>query len=124
MVIRISEKQSVATNRLVRKYCCNCINKNCLLLDDGDEHKCVQLISNTGIYCNYFLKSVLPIDKKLIDSIERYNGKKICRNCGQTFISTKSRKRYCGECASAIRKRKAADRVRKYRKKQESNERK
>ena len=59
---------------LVRRTCCNCRKGNCLLLDDGEEAKCVQLISRYGIYCNYFLKAVLPAEKELYAEILRQNG--------------------------------------------------
>ena len=58
MVLKITLKQRVKINALVRRTCCNCRKGNCLLLDDGEEAKCVQLISRYGIYCNYFLKAV------------------------------------------------------------------
>ena len=62
MVLKITPKQRTKINALVRKTCCNCYKGNCLLLDDGEETKCVQLISRYGIYCNYFLKAVLPAE--------------------------------------------------------------
>lgn len=45
MVLKITEELSDRVNRIVRHSCCNCIDDNCLLLDDGEEHSCVQLIS-------------------------------------------------------------------------------
>ncbi len=51
MVLKITEELSDRVNRIVRHSCCNCIDDNCLLLDDGEEHSCVQLISKYGIYC-------------------------------------------------------------------------
>ena len=50
MVIKITLKQSKRINTLVRKLCCNYVDGNCLLLDDGEEHACVQCISRYGIY--------------------------------------------------------------------------
>lgn len=44
MVLKITPKQRVKINALVRRTCCNCRKGNCLLLDDGEEAKCVQLI--------------------------------------------------------------------------------
>ena len=52
MVLKITPKQRVKINSLVRRTCCNCHKGNCLLLDDGEETQCVQLISRHGIYCN------------------------------------------------------------------------
>ena len=74
MVFKITPKQRAKINTLVRKTCCNCYKGNCLLLDDSEETKCVQLISRYGIYCNYFLKAVLPAEKELYTEILQQNG--------------------------------------------------
>ena len=74
MVLKVTPKQWKEINALVRRSCCNFYNGNCLLLDDGEETKCVQLISRYGIYCNYFLKAVLPAEKELDTEILRQNG--------------------------------------------------
>ena len=74
MLLKITPKQRVKINALVRRSCCNYFKGNCLLLDDGEEAKCVQLISRYGIYCNYFLKAVLPTEKELYTEILRQNG--------------------------------------------------
>lgn len=60
MVIKITPKQSKRINALVRKLCCNYVDGSCLLLDDGEEHACVQCISRYGIYCNYFKTQFFP----------------------------------------------------------------
>ena len=44
MLLKITPKQRVKINALVRRSCCNYFKGNCLLLDDGEEAKCVQLI--------------------------------------------------------------------------------
>lgn len=75
MVLKITEELSDRVNRIVRHSCCNCIDGNCLLLDDGEDHSCVQLISRYGIYCNYLLKCVLPAFPKLYGDILAYNEK-------------------------------------------------
>ena len=74
MVVKITPKQRAKINALVRKSCCNCYKGNCLLLDDSEETKCVQLISRYGIYCNYFMTAVLPAEKELYTEILRQNG--------------------------------------------------
>ena len=74
MLLKITPKQRVKINALVRRSCCNCCKDHCLLLDDGEETKCVQLISRYGIYCNYFLKAVLPAEKELYAEILQQNG--------------------------------------------------
>lgn len=60
-MIKITPKQVERVHRLVRELCANCDEDgNCILLDDGEAHRCVQLISIYGIYCNYFKERVLP----------------------------------------------------------------
>lgn len=48
MMLKITTKQRTKINALVRRSCCNCYKGNCLLLDDGEEAKCTQLISRYG----------------------------------------------------------------------------
>ena len=74
MVFRITPRQRAKIKTLVHKTCCNCYKGNCLLLDDGEEAKCVQLISRYGIYCNCFLKAVLPAETELYAEILQQNG--------------------------------------------------
>lgn len=73
MILKITAKQSAKVKRLARRECCNCVDGNCLLLDDGEECKCVQLISRYGIYCNYFREAVLPAEKELYEEILQQN---------------------------------------------------
>lgn len=64
-MMKITPKQVEKVHRLVRELCANCDEDgNCILLDDGEAHRCVQLISIYGIYCNYFKNAVLPSDKE------------------------------------------------------------
>lgn len=60
MLIEIKAVQFRKVSRLVRWECCNC-----LLIDDGETHTCVQLISKYHIFCNHFKDAVLPLDKEL-----------------------------------------------------------
>lgn len=73
MILKLTAKQSAKVRKLARRECCNCVVGNCLLLDYGEECKCVQLISRYGINCNYFLKAVLPADKELYEEILQQN---------------------------------------------------
>ena len=43
------------------------------LLDDGEKHDCVQLLTDYEISCGYFEKSVLPAHKKLCSEIKKQN---------------------------------------------------
>lgn len=73
LILKLNSKQSAKVRRLARRECCNCVDGNCLLLDNGEECKCVQLISRYGIYCNYFRKAVLPAEKELYEEILQQN---------------------------------------------------
>ena len=73
MVLKINEKQAAKVHRLARDECANCDNGNCLLLDDGDECRCVQLLSISSISCRYFRDAVLPLDRKLHAQITEQN---------------------------------------------------
>ena len=73
MVLKITPKQSDKVNKLICNLCCNYDDGNCLLLVEGEAHRCVQLISLYGIYCNYFKESVLPADKELYEEILKQN---------------------------------------------------
>lgn len=49
MVLKITPKQRVKINALVRRTCCNCRKGNCLLLDDGEEARyLLQLFSKSS----------------------------------------------------------------------------
>ena len=75
-MLKIRSKQAERVNRLVLELCANCDQDgNCVLLDDGEAHRCVQLISVYGIYCNYFKNAVLPADKELNEEIQKQNHK-------------------------------------------------
>lgn len=71
MIVPIKPEQAEQVNVLVRSACANCQDGCCLLLDDGDSHPCVQLLSVSGIYCRYFLIAVLPTNDKLYSEIIR-----------------------------------------------------
>ena len=73
-MIKLTPNQTVRVRRLVRRLCTNCDEDgNCLLLDDGEAQRCVQLISCYGLYCKYFKNAVLPADKKLLAEIKEHN---------------------------------------------------
>lgn len=76
MIWRIHPSQRRRINRLVRRSCSCCDSGNCILLDDGEPHKCVQLICTHGIYCRFFREAVLPADEALYTAIVRQNKEK------------------------------------------------
>ena len=76
-MMKITPKQAEKVHRLVRELCANCDEDgNCILLDDGEAHRCVQLISIYGIDCNYFKNAVLPSDRELYEQIKKINKSK------------------------------------------------
>jgi hypothetical protein len=76
-MMKITPKQAEKVHRLVRELCANCDGDgNCILLDDGEAHRCVQLISIYGIYCTYFKDAVLPSDRELYEQIKKHNKSK------------------------------------------------
>lgn len=111
----ITPKQSKKINAFIKKLCCNYVDGNCLLLDDGEEHSCVQCISRYGIYCNYFKNAVLPVDKKLLVEIVQPNNQKRCQICKAYFIPKANNQRYCSACAAIQKRIKAAERQRRKR---------
>ena len=70
---RIYPSQRGWVNRLVRRRCCCYDHGRCILLDDGEPHRCVQVISRSGICCNYFHRAVLPSDSELYTQIRNQN---------------------------------------------------
>ena len=115
MVIKITPKQSKQINALIKKLCCNYVDGNCLLLDDGEEHSCAQCISRYGIYCNYFKNAVLPVDEGLHAEIMKPTDGKRCVLCRQAFASRAKNQRYCPACAAKQKRLKAAERQRRKR---------
>lgn len=99
--------QARRVRRLVRQ-CCNNMDGNCLLLDNGEPCICPQSISYT-VLCRYFRRAVLPLDPSLEAEIFHPKGMHRCAVCGESFIAGSGRSKYCPDCAAeAHRKQKAA----------------
>jgi len=106
-------RQYRRARRLVHE-CCNYIDGNCIALDDGEECVCVQSISYS-LLCRWFRAAVLPQDKELETALfHRLNAKK-CAVCGALFTPGSNRAKYCPECATRMKRIKAAQRKRKQR---------
>ena len=80
MIWKIHPSHRRRVNSLVRRLCSCCDGGNCILLDDGEPHRCVQLISRSGITCRHFKSAVLPADRELYDQLKRYNGKGVLQH--------------------------------------------
>ena len=84
---RLTPQQSRKANALIKKTCCNCMGGNCILLDDGDECVCPQLISYS-LLCRWFQNAVLPADKLLYAELYQAEDR---RRCAMTSPSENER---------------------------------
>ena len=73
MPLKLTPRLAKQVNKTVRTTCANYLNGNCLLLDNGDSHPCIQLLSVRWLYCNYLQKYVLSADKELYERIIKFN---------------------------------------------------
>ena len=97
-MVKLDYNQARKVHKLIREECCNCVDGSCILLDDA----CVQLISQQYIYCNYFLRAVLPLDKSLHAELCLKDAKR-CAVCGKCFAPRSNRQKYCEGCATTKR---------------------
>lgn len=111
---RLTPPQSRKVNALIKKTCCNCIDGNCILLDDGDECVCPQLISYS-LLCKWFRAAVLPADTLLYAELHQTEDRRRCDVCGVAFASSSNSVKYCPDCRKRIQRRQAAERMRKRR---------
>ena len=73
-MLKVSPNDAEALHRLVEVLCANYDEDgNCVLLDDGEAHRCVLLLSMFGIHCKYFKDAVLPADQELYEKIKNHN---------------------------------------------------
>ena len=73
-MLKTTPSEAEAIRHIIETHCANCDEDgNCILLDDGEAHRCVQLISIYGIYCNYFKNAVLPSDREMYEQIKKIN---------------------------------------------------
>ena len=113
-VKRLTPPQSRRVNALLKKECCNCIDGNCILLYNGDECVCPQLISYS-LLCKGFRAAVLPLDKELYADLYAPEDRRRCAVCGTSFASSSNSVKYCPDCRKRIQRRQAAERKRKQR---------
>jgi len=106
-LFRLTPKQARRVWRLV-KLCCNNVDGDCLLLDDGEICACPQSIAYTLI-CKYFRRAVLPAEPELEEDIFNPKDMRRCTVCGARYIARSGRSKYCPDCAAEVhRKQKAA----------------
>ena len=112
---RMTEGQLRRARKLIRRLCANYDEGNCLALDEGEGCVCVQSISYS-LLCRYFKEAVLPADAELCAAIgQGADALKRCRSCGKPFQARSNRALYCPRCAAFEQRKKARERVRRYR---------
>ena len=73
-MLKTTPSEAEAIRHIIETHCANCDEDgNCILLDDGETHRCVQRICMHGIHCNYFKNAVLPSDQELFEQIKKQN---------------------------------------------------
>ncbi|MCC8140165.1 MAG: cysteine-rich VLP domain-containing protein [Lachnospiraceae bacterium] len=107
----MSEAQRRQAAKLIARECSNYDRGNCLLLDDGEECVCPQVISYT-VLCRWFRNAVLPCFPELEADIFKDRDRKRCERCGAKFLPGSNRSRYCPACAVKTRREKERERKR------------
>ena len=113
---RMTPKQHREAVRIINDRCCNCDDGNCLLLDDGDEVVCPQMLS-CSVCCTYFRHVLLkePEAKKLEAEIFYKDNVRRCARCGKPFASTGNRAKYCADCKAIVQRKQKAEYARRRR---------
>lgn len=109
-LIRMTQQQHWEAKRLIRRFCCNCKNDNCLLLDQGEEFVCPQLLSRS-VCCMYFRHVLLNEPEASALKAAVFGGEKSrrCALCGKTFIAHGNRAKYCDDCKVVAKKKQQAE---------------
>ena len=103
-----------SVNAVIKQYCCNYYDGNCILLDSDYPCTCPQSISYS-LLCKWFRDNVLPNDRKLYGELLIAEKRKKCFVCGKYFIANSNRAKYCSDCRERITRLQAAQRKRKQR---------
>ena len=72
MILTLTQTQAWQVRKLLSQ-CCNRKDGNCLLLDNGDRHRCLQQEILYAVVCEHFAKAVLPANKELYKEIKTHN---------------------------------------------------
>lgn len=113
-ILHLTCQQFRSVQRLVHE-CCNNVEGNCLLLDDGWEPcVCVQSISQS-LVCKYFRAVVLPLNRELETALLYKRDSKRCCLCGALFWPHSNRGKYCPDCAVIVHRQQKAESERRRR---------
>ena len=72
MILTLTQTQAWQARKLLSQ-CCNRKDGYCLLLDNGDRHRCLQQEILYAVVCEHFAKAVLPANKELYEEIKTHN---------------------------------------------------
>ena len=96
---RMTPAQQRDATKIIRRLCSNCVNDNCINLDQGEEVPCPQMFS-ASVCCRFFRNVLLkdPEAGTLEAEIFSSGTRKRCALCGKTFCAKGNRAKYCTAC--------------------------
>ena len=113
---RMTPAQQRDARKIIRKLCSNCVNDNCIRLDQGEEVPCPQTLS-ASVCCRFFRHVLLkdPEAGTLEAGIFSSGTKKHCAICGKEFYSAGNRAKYCADCKAGAQRKQQAEYARRRR---------
>ena len=113
---RMTPAQQRDARKNIRKLCSNCVNGNCIRLDQGEEVPCPQMLS-ASVCCRFFRNVLLkdPEAGTLEAGIFSSGTKKHCTICGKEFYSAGNRAKYCADCKAGAQRKQQAEYARRKR---------
>ena len=113
---RMTPAQQRDARKIIRKLCSNCVNGNCIRLDQGEEVPCPQMLS-ASVCCRFFRNVLLkdPEAGTLEAGIFSSGTKKHCTICGKEFYSAGNRAKYCADCKAGAQRKQQAEYARRKR---------
>ena len=113
---RMTPAQQRDARKIIRGLCSNCVNGNCIRLDQGEEVSCPQMLS-ASVCCRFFRNVLLkdPEAGTLEAGIFSSGTKKHCAICGKEFYSAGNRAKYCADCKAGAQRKQQAEYARRRR---------
>jgi len=113
---RMTPAQQRGARKIIRRLCSNCVNGNCINLDQGEEIPCPQMFS-ASVCCRFFRNVLLkdPEAGTLEAEIFASGTRKRCALCGKTFCAKSNRAKYCTACKVAAQRQQQAEYARRRR---------
>ena len=113
---RMTPAQQRVARKIIRRLCSNCVNGNCINLDQGEEVPCPQMFS-ASVCCRFFRNVLLkdPEAGTLEAEIFTSGTRKRCAVCGKTFCAKSNRAKYCATCKVAAQRQQQAEYARRKR---------